>query len=134
MREDSGGIPHPEQPPVSTPKSAVGLHTKGPWERRGPTSVYGNCQRDQNGTADRVAVTDREEDAGLIAAALDLLEAVRDTTYALECEAEVIDVDLDQPCQAEELCGEPFCENSGCIVLRIRLARAAILKATGGEA
>jgi hypothetical protein len=51
-------------------------HTPGPWELRGPTQVYGNLQRDQNSTGDRVAVTVTAADARLIAAAPDMVSAL----------------------------------------------------------
>jgi len=49
----------------------------------------------------------------------DLLEAARDMLYALECEAEVIEVNPDEPCEAEETCGLAFCEtrDASCFAL-----------------
>lgn len=52
--------------------------TRGPWELRGPTQVYGNLQRDQNWTGDRVAVVTNPADAPVICAAWELLHAAEE--------------------------------------------------------
>lgn len=51
--------------------------TPGHWELRGPRQIYGNLQRDQNSTADLVAISIRVDDAHLIAAAPMLYDALR---------------------------------------------------------
>jgi hypothetical protein len=60
-------------------------HTPGPWELRGPTQVYGNLQRDQNSTGDRIAVTVTAADALLIVAAPELLAAAKLALELVEC-------------------------------------------------
>lgn len=44
-------------------REALAKMTPGDWETRGPTYVYGNLQRDQNETADRVGATITASDA-----------------------------------------------------------------------
>jgi hypothetical protein len=94
-------------------------HTKGPWELRGPTQVYGNLQRDQNSTGDRVAVTVTAADAAFIVRAFNShYELLKAAELALELVERVQDE-------------EGFSPSTSVPATHLR---AAIAKATGGAA
>lgn len=131
MREDSGVVPHPEQPPLSTPKSAVGRHTPGPWRATKFSSVVGcpiTAQPDKSQNTVVIAGVhgafgddyraEVEANALLIAAAPELLRCLRNMLSALGA---ALDDGL------RELLIKK-------IEVTARAAEAAILKATGGEA
>ncbi len=116
-------------------------HTPGPWERRGPTRVYGNLQGDQNGTADLVASAVRADDACLISAALDLLDLaqrvslVDDEDRALGEQLRLFAMNMRRDasdCRDPELL--PYAESIEWFADRMlaheSIARAAIAKAT----
>jgi hypothetical protein len=106
---------------------------------RGPWSLNPHCQRLVNGGANRreVAKTsfgpddDKAENtanAVLISAAPELYEALED--WLAYAEENLSEFDYED-CHAEKLCHR--CESSGCINLKIRNARSALLKAQGNQ-
>jgi ABC-type transporter Mla subunit MlaD len=77
-----------QSPGMSELRGLLEKATKGPWETRGPTLVYGNLQRDILGTADKVASTVTVHDAELIVAAVNSLPTLLDDLAAAQGEIE----------------------------------------------
>ena len=104
-------------------------HTPGPWVAKAGLAKWNVATTTKPRSVNICSInTDRveqEANARLIAAAPELLAALRDWLDFAEETLSEFDV---EPCDAETLC--PKCQPAGCINLKMQLARAAIAKAT----
>lgn len=113
--------------------AAKATYTAGPWE---VISEYNTVEVSADGvpvcTLDG-PVSDNRANGFLIAAAPDLLDLAKEVEDYLSSIAIESEISAADECGniCDDLCGHKHCDTNGCIKFRIRLARAAIAKATG---
>lgn len=105
-----------------------------PWKIEKPKVARGNWITDGRGIYIALACicsNEQIEDANahLIAAAPDLLEAVRELLSVVSDMHGLPETEEGEPCT--EMCINSWCNEFGCIPLKLEAARAAIAKAEG---